>query len=182
MKILIEIDGLDGSGKSTAAYNVERILSQYDIETRIVKPTTSNDTVLDRCWELSPNFIKNVWPFRALVFAERYRHCRKKIQGTTAEVVMFDRGYLTSLASYWHILGPKNTKKFIDFLENRDKPDIVLFFDCPLNICEERISSRGGAIYNEAREDLIRFSKNFKEILGSSIFDQTEVVNIESGS
>ncbi len=143
----IVIEGLDGSGKSTASENLAKVLeSQYG---KKVKRTFEphNDSVggkfiRDILTKKISEFHPRILP---LAFAaNRLDHCTRVInpwlETSEDHIVLCDRYYLSSLV--YQSSEDFDITAVYELNEKAIRPDLILFFDVSDEICYQRIAGR----------------------------------------
>ncbi len=157
----IVIEGLDGSGKSTASRNLARTLeTQFD---KKVKQTFEphDDSVAGHY--IRQVLTKQIHDFHPrvlpLAFAtNRLDHCTRVIspwlETSSDHIVLCDRYYLSSLV--YQSSADFDMESVYQLNEMAIRPDLILFFDVSDEVCYQRMAKR-----NEPRE---LFERNLAEI------------------
>lgn len=143
----IVIEGLDGSGKSTASENLAKVLeSQYG---KKVKRTFEphNDSVGGQfIREILTKKISEFHPrILPLAFAtNRLDHCTRVInpwlETSEDHIVLCDRYYLSSLV--YQSSQDFDMDAVYQLNEKAIRPDLILFFDVSDEICYQRMAGR----------------------------------------
>lgn len=156
----IVIEGLDGSGKSTASRGLSEILeSKYG--KKVKRTYEPNDDSVGGKYirqiltgEIT-NFNERVLPLSFA--ANRLDHCSRVIapwlEASADHVIICDRYYLSSLV--YQSTEDFNMEAVYQLNEKALRPDLILFFNVSDEICYERMAKR-----NEPRE---LFEKNLAE-------------------
>ena len=137
--MLIDLEGIDGCGKSTQTKLLQKKLEEKGEKTLILKEPT-NEPHGQKLWDVLRGKIKatneEILDFFVL---DRKQHVKEKIkpaleQGT---VVLMDRYYYSSMA--YQVAGGLN----VDYIRNKHDfaptPNIVLVFDLPVTTALERV-------------------------------------------
>ena len=137
--MLIDLEGIDGCGKSTQTKLLQKKLEEKGEKTIILKEPT-NEPHGQTLWDVLKGKIKatneEILDFFVL---DRKQHVKEKIkpaleQGT---VVLMDRYYYSSMA--YQVAGGLN----VDYIRNKHDfaptPNIVLVFDLPVTTALERV-------------------------------------------
>lgn len=148
----IVIEGLDGSGKSTASENLGSVLgSQYGKQVkRTFEPhndSVGGQFIRDILTKKISDFHPRILP---LAFAaNRLDHCTRVItpwlETSEDHIVLCDRYYLSSLV--YQSSEDFDMEAVYQLNEKAIRPDLILFFDVSDEICYQRIAGR-----NEDRE------------------------------
>ncbi|HEY9705044.1 MAG TPA: dTMP kinase [Allocoleopsis sp.] len=158
--LFIVIEGLDGSGKSTASKELAQLLEQHAPNS--VKTTYEpNDDccagifIRDVLKGKIPDFHPNLL---ALAFAtNRLDHCHRVVtpwlESGEGKIVLCDRFYLSSLV--YQSNAEMNFDKILTINEFARKPDIIFFINVDTKVCYERIKGRN--------QPLELFERNFDE-------------------
>ena len=168
------LEGLDGSGKSTAAEKFRTILSKKNIAVELLREPTektdasreirkilkthqaisdaTNQTLLDlfridRHWDIE-RLIKPALQRRCVVILDRYFYSTAAYQGRQAsEVESILAGYM-------------NDDKILT-------PDAILYFDLPLKLISERLSDRSEKEVYETESRLKKIGGHYAQVMQS---------------
>ncbi len=147
MPFFIVIEGLDGSGKSTAAKRLAEMLAmRHGAEVLTTyephDPSCGGDYIRQV-------LTKKITRFRprtlALAFAaNRLDHCDREIipwlEGGPARIVISDRYYLSSLV--YQATGDFSMEDVLRINELALKPDLIFFLNVRNEVCYERMKTR----------------------------------------
>ncbi len=145
----IVIEGLDGSGKSTAAQRLTEVLENQ----HKVKVTLSHEPNRDYC---GGNYIRDVLEKKITEFhprvlplsfaANRLDHCARLIQPLLEKdgnIIISDRYYLSSLVYQSSEDFPFQSVMALN--EKAIQPDIIFFLNVSNEVCYARMSGRNQA-------------------------------------
>ncbi len=140
----IVLEGLDGSGKSTAAEMLKQALAQLGSAEPLLTREPSDGPIgrlirqaLTREITLDPK------TFTLLFAADRYEHVRNEVLPALAEGhdVLCDRYYFSNLAYQGDVAPFETILGFNSLARDTITPDIVFFIDTPPEECMRRIHS-----------------------------------------
>ena len=148
----IVIEGLDGSGKSTASKNLANVLeSQYGKKVKRTFEPNDDSVAGQFIRQILTKKISDFHPrILPLAFAtNRLDHCTRIVSPWLAtskdHIVLCDRYYLSSLV--YQSSEDFDMEAVYQLNEKAIRPDLILFFDVSDEICYQRMASR-----NEDRE------------------------------
>jgi len=161
---LIVFEGIDGSGKTTAARNAACHFAELGWETAFLKEPTDGPEGLRLRERMVSGEPRNAELEFQLFLSDRTRHVKEQIKPVLERggLVFLDRYYISSMA-YQGALGLD-----MDMIRRENekiavRPDVILYFQVPLEMALERISTNRPAGFNsfENREYLSRVARNF---------------------
>ncbi len=171
--MLIAIEGIDGSGKTTIASYISKILKErgYDV---IVLKEPSDSEYGRKLKELN----KRLPPEEEckLFLLDRIEDVKKNILPAlkSGKIVIMDRYYLSNVA-YQSARGLDPEKIRRDNEKIAPKPDLTIILDLDPEIALERIKNRGkpspfeGLEYlRKVRENFLKFADNNSVIIDAS--------------
>ena len=167
--MLINLEGIDGCGKSTQSKFLMDKFESNNEEIILLKEPT-NGKYGQKLWEmLSGKIEANTEEILELFVLDRREHVNQKIQPALDEgkIVLMDRYYYSTMA-YQAAAGidVNRIKKDNEFAP---KPDIVLIFDLPADLAMKRVRSHSVADVFEKEEYLERVRKAYLNLEGDSL-------------
>ena len=152
--LLIAIDGIDGSGKSTVAKELARALRSKGMRVVLTKePTRSKAGLFARkLAEVSTDD-----HIQAVFADDRARHVKKVILPAlnSKSIVICDRYVLSSLCC-------SHDQKFARKVNSSfSAPDISVVLDVPVSVALKRLRKKGISSMFEAEKELERVRKNY---------------------
>ena len=152
--MLVNLEGIDGCGKSTQSKLLKKKLEKEKEKVIILKEPTKEPHGL-KLWEMLQGKRKATnEEILELFVLDRKQHVEDKIQPALDErfIVLMDRYYYSSMA--YQAAGGID----IDIIRNRHlfapEPDIVLIFDLPVPVALERVKGHSKADEFEKEEHL----------------------------
>ena len=180
IKVLIDLEGIDGCGKSTQCKLLKEKLERIGKNVIILKEPT-NEPHGQKLWDVLHGKRKatneEILEFFIL---DRKQHVEEKIQPALDQgtVVIMDRYYYSSMA--YQVAGGLD----VDYIRNKHDfaptPDIVLIFDLPVSTALERVRGHSEADEFEKEEHLEKVRDaylNLKDDPIVIIFDATKNPN-----
>ena len=167
--MLINLEGIDGCGKSTQSkFLMDKFESDNEKIILLKEPT--NGKYGQKLWEmLSGKIEATTEEILELFVLDRREHVNQKIQPALDEgkIVLMDRYYYSTMA-YQAAAGidVNRIKKDNEFAP---KPDIVLIFDLPADLAMKRVRSHSVADVFEKEEYLERVRKAYLNLEGDSL-------------
>ena len=178
--MLIDLEGIDGCGKSTQCKLLKEKLERIGKNVIILKEPT-NEPHGQKLWDVLHGKRKatneEILEFFIL---DRKQHVEEKIQPALYQgtVVIMDRYYYSSMA--YQVAGGLD----VDYIRNKHDfaptPDIVLIFDLPVSTALERVRGHSEADEFEKEEHLEKVREaylNLKDDPIVTIFDATKSPN-----
>ena len=152
--MLIDLEGIDGCGKSTQTKLLQKRLEELGENTVILKEPT-NGPHGQKLWDVLHGKRKatkeEILEFFIL---DRKQHVNEKIQPALDDgtIVLMDRYYYSSMA--YQVAGGLD----VEYIRNKHNfapdPDIVLIFDLPVSTALERVRGHSEADEFEKEEHL----------------------------
>lgn len=171
-RLHLAIEGIDGTGKSTALSNVAELLEEEGHTVSIVRYTGRigmMGNVISSIYhrEHSSKLINTVAsyrPLQAVLYATNGRINLAKHQ-RGSEVLLADRSVLSGYAS--HVGRVPNW--LIDAAESTMVPDVIAYLELPLSDAAKRIGIRedGSAGFEEDTESLQKFSDDYERVIAN---------------
>jgi dTMP kinase len=166
----VALEGIDGSGKSTLIDRVAAVMAAGPVTVEVVRYTQKTGWLgrLMRSLYGAPHV---PWPVRVIrrqrfIQATLYamngrKNLRKSLGG--ADLVLGDRSVVCSYASHWGLL----PTWFLDLIESRNVPNVVVLLDLEPAVAHQRLVLRGGAGYEEDLSALQLFRRQYQELVES---------------
>ena len=152
--MLIDLEGIDGCGKSTQTKLLQKKLEELGETTVILKEPT-NEPHGQKLWDVLHGKRKATnEEILGFFILDRKQHVDEKIQPAlnNGTVVLMDRYYYSSMA--YQVAGGLD----VDYVRNKHDfaptPDIVLIFDLPVSTALERVRGHSEADEFEKEEHL----------------------------
>ena len=145
--MIVSIEGLDGSGKSTIIKRVAEKLTEYDIDVLITSEPTNGPVGKLIKEYLKQQQIKRDRNLEALLFAaDRLWHWKNVIQPAviSGKIVITDRYLHSSLA--YQSTNLIEEKWILEINRYVPDPDISVFIDVPPEICLKRLKESGRSL------------------------------------
>ena len=167
--ILIAIEGIDGSGKTTLAKNISASLEQQGFNTLLTREP--GDSQLGK--EIRELVQTQNIPISAraqyLLFAtDRAQHFTERIMPALKDnkIIICDRLSDSSLAyqGYGNGLDIEMIKSINNWSMNAINPDLTIFVRVPVEIALERCGKRGALSAYEKKEFLHKVANGFEDI------------------
>ncbi len=152
--MLIDLEGIDGCGKSTQTKLLQKKLEELGDKTVILKEPT-NEPHGQKLWDVLHGKRKatneEILEFFIL---DRKQHVNEKIKPAldNGTVVLMDRYYYSSMA--YQVAGGLDVGYIKNKHEFAPTPDIVLIFDLPVSTALERVRGHSEADEFEKEEHL----------------------------
>ena len=152
--MLINLEGIDGCGKSTQTKLLQKKLEELGENTVILKEPT-NGPHGQKLWDVLHGKRKatneEILEFFIL---DRKEHINEKIQPAldNGTIVLMDRYYYSSMA--YQVAGGLDTEYIRNKHNFAPDPDIVLIFDLPVSTALERVRGHSEADEFEKEEHL----------------------------
>ena len=167
--MLINLEGIDGCGKSTQSQFLKDKFESDNEKTIILKEPT-NGKYGQKLWEmLSGKIEATTEEILELFVLDRKEHVNQKIKPALDDgmIVLMDRYYYSTMA-YQAAAGidVDRIRRDNDFAP---KPDIVLIFDLPADLAMKRVRSHSVADVFEKEEHLEKVRKAYLNLEDDSL-------------
>ena len=152
--MLIDLEGIDGCGKSTQSKFLMKKFEENHEKTIILKEPTSGKYG-KKLWEmLSGKREATTEQILDLFVMDRKEHVDKKINPALKEgkIVLMDRYYYSTMA--YQAAAGIDVNRIRKDNEFAPKPDIVLIFDLPVDLAMKRVKGHSVADVFEKEEHL----------------------------
>ena len=152
--MLINLEGIDGCGKSTQTILLQKKLEELGEKTVVLKEPT-NGPHGQKLWDVLHGKRKatneEILEFFIL---DRKQHVNEKIQPALDDgtIVLMDRYYYSSMA--YQVAGGLDVEYIRNKHDFAPNPDIVLIFDLPVSTALERVRGHSEADEFEKEEHL----------------------------
>jgi len=152
--VLVNLEGIDGCGKSTQSELLKKKLEDIGDEVIILKEPTKRPHG-QKLWDMLRGKRKATnEEILDLFVLDRTQHVEEKIQPALDDgtVVLMDRYYYSSMA--YQVAGGIDVNVIRERHAFAPKPDVVLIFDLPVTIALERVRGHSEADEFEKEEHL----------------------------
>ena len=152
--VLVNLEGIDGCGKSTQSKLLLEKLEGEGEKVIILKEPTKRPHG-QKLWDVLHGKRKATnEEILELFVLDRIQHVEEKIQPALDDgtVILMDRYYYSSMA--YQVAGGIDVKEIREKHVFAPKPDIVLIFDLPVSIALERVKGHSNADEFEKEEHL----------------------------
>ena len=152
--VLVNLEGIDGCGKSTQSKLLLEKLEGEGEKIIILKEPTKRPHG-QKLWDMLHGKRKATnEEILELFVLDRKQHVKEKIQPAldSGAVVLMDRYYYSSMA--YQVAGGIDIEEIREKHAFAPKPDIVLIFDLPVSIALERVKGHSDADEFEKEEHL----------------------------
>ena len=152
--MLVNLEGIDGCGKSTQSELLKKKLEDIGDEVIILKEPTKRPHG-QKLWDMLRGKRKATnEEILDLFVLDRTQHVEEKIQPALDDgtVVLMDRYYYSSMA--YQVAGGIDVNVIRERHAFAPKPDVVLIFDLPVTIALERVRGHSEADEFEKEEHL----------------------------
>ena len=159
--MLINLEGIDGCGKSTQSQLLMDEFEKNDEKTILLKEPT-NGKYGRKLWEmLSGKIEATTEEILELFVMDRKEHVDQKINPALNEgkIVLMDRYYYSTMA--YQAAAGIDVKRIRKDNEFAPKPDIVLVFDLPADLAMKRVRGHSVADVFEKEEHLEKVRKAY---------------------
>ena len=159
--MLINLEGIDGCGKSTQSQFLLDMFKENNQETILLKEPT-NGKYGKKLWEmLSGEISATTEQILEMFVMDRKEHVEQKIRPAFDEgkIVVMDRYYYSTMA-YQSAAGI-DVHRIRKDNEFAPKPDIVLIFDLPADLAMKRVRGHSVADVFEKEEHLEKVRKAY---------------------
>ena len=167
--ILIAIEGIDGSGKTTLARNISSLLEQQGFNTLLTKEPGDSELGKEiRELVCAKNISISPLAQYLLFAADRAQHFTELIIPALKnnKLIICDRLADSSLAyqSYGNGVDREIVKSINTWSMQKIMPDLTIFVRIPVEIALERCGKRGSLSLYEKKEFLNKVAHGFEEI------------------
>ena len=152
--MLVNLEGIDGCGKSTQSKLLLEKLEEKGEKVLILKEPTKRPHG-QKLWDvLHGNRKATNEEILELFVMDRKQHVEEKIQPALDDgtVVLMDRYYYSSMA--YQVAGGIDVEEIREKHVFAPKPDVVLIFDLPVSVALERVKGHSDADEFEKEEHL----------------------------
>ena len=159
--MLINLEGIDGCGKSTQSQLLMDEFEKNDEKTILLKEPT-NGKYGRKLWDmLSGKIEATTEEILELFMMDRKEHVDQKINPALNEgkIVLMDRYYYSTMA--YQAAAGIDVKRIRKDNEFAPKPDIVLIFDLPADLAMKRVRGHSVADVFEKEEHLEKVRKAY---------------------
>ena len=167
--MLINLEGIDGCGKSTQSQFLMDKFERNNEETILLKEPT-NGKYGQKLWEmLSGNIEATTEEILELFVLDRKEHVNQKIKPALddGKIVLMDRYYYPTMA--YQAAAGIDVNRIRRDNEFAPKPDIVLIFDLPADLAMKRVRSHSVADVFEKEEHLEKVRKAYLNLEDDSL-------------
>ena len=154
IEVLVNLEGIDGCGKSTQSKLLLEKLEGEGEKVIILKEPTKRPHG-QKLWDVLHGKRKATnEEILELFVLDRIQHVEEKIQPALDDgtVILMDRYYYSSMA--YQVAGGIDVEEIREKHAFAPKPDIVLIFDLPVSIALERVKGHSDADEFEKEEHL----------------------------
>jgi len=159
--VLVNLEGIDGCGKSTQSKLLLKKLEEEGEKVIILKEPTKRPHG-QKLWDMLRGKRKATnEEILELFVLDRIQHVEEKIQPAldVDTVVLMDRYYYSSMA--YQVAGGIDVNVIRERHSFAPKPDIVLIFDLPVTVALERVRGHSEADEFEKEEHLEKVRKAY---------------------
>ena len=167
--MLINLEGIDGCGKSTQSQFLMDEFEKNNEKTILLKEPT-NGKYGQKLWEmLSGKIEATTEEILELFVMDRKEHVEQKINPALNEgkIVLMDRYYYSTMA--YQAAAGIDIKRIRKDNEFAPKPDIVLVFDLPADLAMKRVRGHSVADVFEKEEHLEKVRKAYLNLEDDSL-------------
>ena len=162
--VLVNLEGIDGCGKSTQSKLLLEKLEGEGEKVIILKEPTKRPHG-QKLWDVLHGKRKATnEEILELFVLDRIQHVEEKIQPALDDgtVVLMDRYYYSSMA--YQVAGGIDVEEIREKHAFAPKPDIVLIFDLPVSIALERVKGHSDADEFEKEEHLEKVREAYLDL------------------
>ena len=162
--VLVNLEGIDGCGKSTQSKLLLEKLEGEGEKVIILKEPTKRPHG-QKLWDMLHGKRKATnEEILELFVLDRKQHVKEKIQPTldSGAVVLMDRYYYSSMA--YQVAGGIDVEEIREKHEFAPKPDVVLIFDLPVSVALERVKGHSDADEFEKEEHLEKVREAYLDL------------------
>ena len=169
IQVLIDLEGIDGCGKSTQSKFLMKKFEENNEKTIILKEPTSGKYG-KKLWEmLSGKREATTEQILDLFVMDRKEHVDDKINPALKEgkIVLMDRYYYSTMA--YQAAAGIDVNRIRKDNEFAPKPDIVLIFDLPADLAMKRVKGHSVADVFEKEEHLEKVREAYLNLRGDPL-------------
>jgi len=164
IEVLVNLEGIDGCGKSTQSKLLLEKLEGEGEKVIILKEPTKRPHG-QKLWDMLHGKRKATnEEILELFVLDRKQHVKEKIQPAldSEAVVLMDRYYYSSMA--YQVAGGIDVEEIREKHEFAPKPDVVLIFDLPVSVALERVKGHSDADEFEKEEHLEKVREAYLDL------------------
>ena len=162
--VLVNLEGIDGCGKSTQSKLLLEKLEGEGEKVIILKEPTKRPHG-QKLWDMLHGKRKATnEEILELFVLDRKQHVEEKIEPAldSGGVVLMDRYYYSSMA--YQVAGGIDVEEIREKHEFAPKPDVVLIFDLPVSVALERVKGHSDADEFEKEEHLEKVREAYLDL------------------
>ena len=162
--VLVNLEGIDGCGKSTQSKLLREKLEGEGEKVIILKEPTKRPHG-QKLWDVLHGKRKATnEEILELFVLDRIQHVEEKIQPALDDgtVILMDRYYYSSMA--YQVAGGIDVEEIREKHVFAPKPDVVLIFDLPVSIALERVKGHSNADEFEKEEHLEKVREAYLDL------------------
>ena len=162
--VLVNLEGIDGCGKSTQSKLLQNKLEEMGENVIILKEPTKRPYG-QKLWDILHGKRKATnEEILELFVLDRKQHVEEKIEPALDDgtVVLMDRYYYSSMA--YQVAGGIDVKEIREKHAFAPKPDVVLIFDLPVSVALERVKGHSDADEFEKEEHLEKVREAYLDL------------------
>ena len=164
IEVLVNLEGIDGCGKSTQSKLLLEKLKVEGEKVIILKEPTKRPHG-QKLWDMLHGKRKATnEEILELFVLDRKQHVEEKIEPAldSGGVVLMDRYYYSSMA--YQVAGGIDVEEIREKHEFAPKPDVVLIFDLPVSVALERVKGHSDADEFEKEEHLEKVREAYLDL------------------
>ena len=162
--VLVNLEGIDGCGKSTQSKLLREKLEEEGEKVIILKEPTKRPHG-QKLWDVLHGKRKaSNEEILELFVLDRKQHVEEKIQPALDDgtVVLMDRYYYSSMA--YQVAGGIDVEEIREKHVFAPRPDVVLIFDLPVSVALERVKGHSDADEFEKEEHLEKVREAYLDL------------------
>ena len=162
--VLVNLEGIDGCGKSTQSKLLREKLEEKGEKVLILKEPTKRPHG-QKLWDVLHGKRKATnEEILELFVLDRIQHVEEKIQPALDDgtVILMDRYYYSSMA--YQVAGGIDVEEIREKHVFAPKPDVVLIFDLPVSVALERVKGHSDADEFEKEEHLEKVREAYLDL------------------
>jgi dTMP kinase len=164
IEVLVNLEGIDGCGKSTQSKLLQEKLEEEGEKVIILKEPTKRPHG-QKLWDVLHGKRKATnEEILELFVLDRIQHVEEKIQPALDDgaVILMDRYYYSSMA--YQVAGGIDVEEIREKHVFAPKPDVVLIFDLPVSVALERVKGHSDADEFEKEEHLEKVREAYLDL------------------